>query len=62
MPSTMAYDVVGMFRGFHKFGRIGPKDAIDRLTTVLGRPLRTYRAFAEECAEDAAHPQEMSVA
>jgi len=23
---------------------------IDRLTTMLGRPLRTYRAFAQETA------------
>lgn len=62
MPSATAYDVVRMFRGFHKFGMIGSEDVIDRVTNMLGHPLRTYRAYAEECAEAAAHPREMSAA
>ena len=52
MPSAMAYDVVGMFRGFHKYGMVGSKASIDRLTALLGRRLRTYRDYAEECAKE----------
>lgn len=55
MPSAMAYDVVGMFRGFHKHGMVGSKDAIDRVGAILGRPLRTYRSYAQECADSAAY-------
>lgn len=62
MPSAMAYDVVSMFRGFHKYGMIGSIDAIDRLSTMLGHPLRSYRAYAQECAEGDARPRERSAA
>ncbi|MBV8436563.1 MAG: NmrA family NAD(P)-binding protein [Silvibacterium sp.] len=62
MPSAMAYDIVAMYQGFHKYGMIGSRDAIDRLTALLGRPLRTYRAYAEECADAAAHRREKSAA
>jgi len=58
MPSAMAYDVVAMFRGFHKYGMVGSKDAVDRLTTMLGRPLRTYRAYAEECAKESTRSEQ----
>jgi uncharacterized protein YbjT (DUF2867 family) len=51
MPSAMAYDVVGMFRGFHKHGMVGSPNAIKLVTTMLGRPLHTYRAYAEESAK-----------
>lgn len=54
MPSATAYDVVAMFRGFHKYGMVGSGDAVGRLTAMLRRPLRTYRAYAEECAGAAA--------
>lgn len=54
MPSAMVYDVVAMFRDFQKYGMVGSQDAVDRLTAMLGRPLRTYRAYAEECTEAAA--------
>jgi uncharacterized protein YbjT (DUF2867 family) len=56
MPSAMAYDVVSMFRGFHKYGMVGSEAAIDRLTAMLGRPLRTYRDYAQECAKESTAP------
>ena len=52
MPSAMAYDVVSMFRGFHKRGMVGSKAAVDRVVSILGRPLRTYQGYAEECARN----------
>jgi uncharacterized protein YbjT (DUF2867 family) len=58
MPSAMAYDVVGMFRGFLKYGMVGSKAAIDRLTAMLGRSLWTYRSYAEECAKQAKTPKQ----
>ena len=51
MPSAMAYDVVGMFRGFQRYGMVGSADAIERVTQILGRPLRTYRQYATEVAK-----------
>ena len=51
MPSAMAYDVVGMFRGFHRYGMVGSAEAIERVTQMLGRPLRTYRQYATEVAK-----------
>lgn len=62
MPSATAYDIVSMFRGFHKYGMIGSLDSIERLTTMLGRPLRTYRAYAEELAGTAANRRQKSAA
>lgn len=53
MPSAMAYDVVSMFRGFHKYGMVGARGASQRISDMLGRPLRTYRSYAEETASAA---------
>jgi hypothetical protein len=39
-----------MFRGFHREGMIPKRESVDILQTKLGKPLRTYRAFAEEMA------------
>jgi uncharacterized protein YbjT (DUF2867 family) len=61
MPSAMAYDVAGMFRGFHKYGMLGSKAAIERLTAMLGRPLRIYRDYAGECAKSL-RPKKQSAA
>jgi uncharacterized protein YbjT (DUF2867 family) len=46
--SSMAYDTALMFRGFHRDGMFGAANAAQRLEAMLGRSLRTYRAFAEE--------------
>ena len=50
MPPAMAFDVTLMFDGWQKIGVLPMPGATDRLTAMLGRPLRTYRAFAEETA------------
>jgi uncharacterized protein YbjT (DUF2867 family) len=48
LPSAMAYDVAMMFGGFHRDGMVATPGAVDRMTKLLGRPLRTYRSYAEE--------------
>ena len=50
MPPAMALDITLMFDGWQKMGVLPVEGAVDRLTTLLGRPLRTYCAFAEETA------------
>jgi uncharacterized protein YbjT (DUF2867 family) len=50
LPSAMAYDVARMFGGFHRDGMVATPGAVDRVTKLLGRPLRTYRSYAEETA------------
>ena len=51
MPGWQAHDLVDMFRGCQRQGMRGAPGSADRLVRLLGRPLRTYRAFAEEtCA------------
>ena len=47
---AMALDISLMFKGWQKIGVLPMPGAIERLTAMLGRPLRTYRAFAEETA------------
>lgn len=46
----MAYDLALMFDAWQKIGVLPMPGAVDRLEAMLGRPLRTYRAFAEETA------------
>ncbi len=53
LSSALAYDVAGMFRGFQRDGMVAPDGASERNAAMLGRPLRTYRAFAEETAAHA---------
>ncbi len=52
MPNAMAYDMALMLRDFHLHGMLGMPGAAERLTARLKRPLRTYRAFAEEAAAE----------
>ncbi len=47
---AMALDISLMFKGWQKIGILPMPGAIERLTAMLERPLRTYRAFAEETA------------
>ncbi len=51
--SAIAYDVAGMFRGFQRDGMVAPEGAPQQIAALLGRPLRTYRAYAEEMAAHA---------
>jgi uncharacterized protein YbjT (DUF2867 family) len=50
MPSWTAYDMRLMADRFQTEGMIPAVGDVDRLTALLGRPLRTYREFAAEIA------------
>lgn len=53
MPAWMAYDMRLMSERFVTDGMRPEGGDIERLTALLGRPLRTYRAFASELAASA---------
>lgn len=48
LPGWQARDLAAMFLGCQMAGMNGKPGAVERLTTFLGRPPRSYRAFAEE--------------
>jgi uncharacterized protein YbjT (DUF2867 family) len=48
MPSWMAYDMRLMSERFLTDGMVPEAGDIERLTALLGRPLRSYRGFAAE--------------
>ena len=50
MPSWMAYDMALMSERFLSDGMLPEAGDADRLMTLLGRPLRSYRDFATEVA------------
>jgi len=50
MPDYMAYDFRHMYEHFQTKGLRASAEAVARLTTLLGRPPRSFRAFAEETA------------
>jgi uncharacterized protein YbjT (DUF2867 family) len=50
MPGWMAHDLRLMLRAFHSFGLIPGKDSRATFEALIGHPLRSYRAFAEEAA------------
>jgi uncharacterized protein YbjT (DUF2867 family) len=49
-PDWMAFDMRLMAERFQSEGMIPAAGEVDRLTTLLGRPLRSYRDFAAETA------------
>ena len=53
MPSWMAFDMRLMSERFLSDGMIPEADDVERLTALLGRPLRSYRDFASEIAASA---------
>lgn len=53
MPAWMAYDMRMMGERFLTDGMLPDDGDVERLTTLLGRPLRSYRAFASETAASA---------
>ena len=53
MPSWMAYDMRLMSERFLSDGMLPEAGDVERLTTLLGRPLRSYRDFAAETAATA---------
>ena len=48
MPSWMAYDMRLMSERFLTEGMVPEAGDVERLTTLLGRPLRSYRDFVSE--------------
>ncbi|WP_146138351.1 NmrA family NAD(P)-binding protein [Chamaesiphon polymorphus] len=50
LSAEMAYDLKLMLEAWQKIGVLPMPGAVDRLVAMLDRPLRTYRAFAEETA------------
>lgn len=50
MPSWMAYDMRQMAERFQTDGMIPEAGDIDRLTALLGRPLRSYRDYVAQIA------------
>lgn len=48
MPGWQARDLAAMFGGCQRDGAVGRPGAVERLTGILGRPPRSYRAFAKE--------------
>ncbi len=48
MPGWMARDMRMMLRAFHRYGMIPGNDSRATLEALIGHPLRSYRAFAEE--------------
>jgi len=50
MPAWMAYDMRQMAERFLTDGMVPNAGDVERLTQLLGRPLRSYRAFAAETA------------
>ena len=53
MPSWMAYDMRLMAERFLTEGMVPDAGDVERLTTLLGRPLRSYRDFASGIAASA---------
>jgi uncharacterized protein YbjT (DUF2867 family) len=49
-PGWLAYDMRAMMRRYQKDGAVASAADIARLTTLLGRPPRSYREFALETA------------
>ncbi len=50
-PGWMAYDVRLMMGRFQRDGMVATSGDVDRMTALLGRPLRSYRDFAVETAK-----------
>lgn len=53
MPPWMAYDMRMMGERFLTDGMLPEGGDVERLTTLLGRPLRSYRDFAKDTAPSA---------
>jgi len=53
MPGWMAYDMRLMSERFLDIGMLPDAGDVERLTTMLGRPLRAYRDFAAAVASAA---------
>ncbi|HEV2676133.1 MAG TPA: NmrA/HSCARG family protein [Aliidongia sp.] len=52
IPGWMAYDMRLMMGRFQQDGMVARPGDVERLTSLLGRPLRSYRDFAVETAAE----------
>ena len=52
-PAWLAYDMRLMMAGIQKIGMLADAGGVDRLQTILGRPLRTYAALVSEAVKAA---------
>lgn len=50
-PAWIAYDMRAMMGRYQRDGAVATPEDLDRLTTLLGRPPRSYRDFAAETAQ-----------
>lgn len=50
-PEWLAYDIRLMMQRYQQDGAVANAHEIERLSQLLGRPPRTYRDFAAECAQ-----------
>jgi uncharacterized protein YbjT (DUF2867 family) len=50
-PGWIAYDMRAMMGRYLRDGAVAAPEDLDRLTTLLGRPPRSYRDFATETAQ-----------
>jgi uncharacterized protein YbjT (DUF2867 family) len=50
-PAWMAYDLRLMFGRFHRDGMAAAQGDVEKLTALLGHPLRSYHDFAAETAK-----------
>lgn len=50
-PAWLAYDMRAMMRRYQDDGAVATADDIAGLSTLLGRPPRAYRDFAQETAQ-----------
>ena len=55
VPAWQALDIALMFGGFRREGMLATAGAHERVAELIGRPLRSYRAFAEELMEEWHH-------
>ena len=53
MPAWMSFDMRLMTERFLTDGMLPEAGDVERLTTLLGRPLRSYRNFAAEITTSA---------
>jgi uncharacterized protein YbjT (DUF2867 family) len=56
MPKWMAYEMRLMAERYVSNGMVPEAGDVERLTKILGRPLHTYRAFADQVAAAAKEP------
>ncbi|MEP6503105.1 MAG: NmrA/HSCARG family protein [Betaproteobacteria bacterium] len=52
-PAWLAYDMRLMMAGIQKFGMQAAEGTVERLQSLLGRPLRTYENFVRESTAQA---------